>query len=86
MTASRLTPAQERMLAEVRRAGEKVYNGRARRTVEALKAHFLIEYDYELVSHIKGGGTRYTEQFTVRPVLEDKIESRRQLRRDVVDS
>lgn len=32
---SRLTAAQQRILAEVRADGERVYNGRARRTIEA---------------------------------------------------
>ena len=59
-----LTPAQSRYLEEIRAAGMRRYNGRARRPLEALRAHGLIEYDFDLIPHLGG---RYTEQFTCRP-------------------
>lgn len=62
-----LTSAQARVLAEVRAAGERSYNGRARRSVEALAGLGLVTYDYDLVLHAKGGGVTATERFTVRP-------------------
>jgi hypothetical protein len=60
-----LTPAQQRYLAEIRAAGVKRYNGRARKPLEALRAAGLVEYDFEL--RPAGIGTM-TELFTVRPV------------------
>jgi hypothetical protein len=60
-----LTDPQRRMLQEVRDAGTRSYNGRARRTLEALEQAGLVEYDYELVPHADGV---YTERFTVTPV------------------
>jgi hypothetical protein len=45
--SARLTPAQERTLAEVRLAGERRYDGRARRAVEALEAAGLVVVERE---------------------------------------
>lgn len=67
MTAAQLTPAQARMLAEVREAGERRYNGRARSQVLALDALGLVEWDYTLRPDGLG---RYTELYTVRPAPE----------------
>lgn len=60
-----LTPAQGRYLVEIRRNGERKYNGRARRPLEALRDAGLIEYDYTLVPVQNG---RFTELFIARPV------------------
>lgn len=69
VTDRKLTTAQERYLAEIRAVGERAYNGRARRPVEALAAAGLIEYDFALVPHAdSGGGIAFTERFTCRPV------------------
>ena len=56
------------MLTEVRKAGEMKYNGRARRTIEALERAGLVEYDFELIPHAIGS---WGEQFTVRPLDPD---------------
>lgn len=60
-----LTAAQARYLDEIRVAGVRAYNGRARKPVEALARLGLITYEYELVPHWNG---RYTERYTCRPV------------------
>ena len=60
----RLTVAQARYLAEIRAAGVKRYNGRARRPLEALKRAGLIEYEYDLVPQARG---KWTESFVARP-------------------
>lgn len=62
-----MTPAQERYLREIRAAGERSYNGRARKPLEALRAAGLVEYDFTL---IPTGMGRYMECFTVRPVYD----------------
>lgn len=41
----RLSPAQERMLADVRKDGAGSYDGRARRTAEALAAAGLVTFE-----------------------------------------
>lgn len=61
----RLTPAQQRMLADIQR-GPRVYNGRARPVVEALVAAGLVEAEYELTPHANGIGMRFTQEITVR--------------------
>lgn len=64
-----LTPAQARYLDEIRAAGERSYNGRARNPIETLRSHGLIEYDFELVPHAdSGSGISFTERYTCRPV------------------
>lgn len=63
---SRLTKPQQRLLDRVRLAGELRQNGRARRTVEALAAAGLVEYDFELVPQARGSGVSFTEGFIVR--------------------
>lgn len=72
-TLSKLTEPQRRMLAEIRAAGgTKTYNGRARKTLEALEAAGLVEYDYELDAHANG---RYTERFfdvKARPMTSEE--------------
>ena len=60
----KLSPAQARMLRDVREDGERTYNGLARKTVEKLESLGLVTSDFELVPH---DGGRYTERFTVRP-------------------
>lgn len=59
-----VTTAQERYLAEIREAGERSYNGRARKPLEALRQMGYIEYDFTLVPQMN---MRFTEQFTARP-------------------
>ncbi len=65
----KLTAPQARYLAEIREAGERSYNGRARRPLEALERAGLIEYDYALVPRASGSGLigELTERFTARP-------------------
>jgi len=60
-----VTGPQERMLKEVRAAGTRTYNGRARRTVTALEEAGLVEVEYDLVPHAKGNGISFTERFIV---------------------
>lgn len=62
-----LTAAQARCLDEVRAAGAsgRAYNGRARRTIEALERAGLVTATMDLVPHV---GDRFTERWTVRPV------------------
>lgn len=59
-----LTEPQKRLLERVRREGVVTMNGRARKTVQALAKHGLIEYEFDLVPHWNG---RYTELFIVKP-------------------
>lgn len=64
-----LTAPQRRMLAEVAASPNgKSYNGRARRSVEALKAQGLVTSEFELVPHVRpyGPGCDYTERYTLR--------------------
>jgi len=63
-----LTAPQRRYLAEIREAGERRYNGRARRTLEALETEGLIEIEYDQVAHAKGNGIELTEVFICRPI------------------
>ena len=67
MAARKLTGPQRELLARVEATGEVRQNGRARRTVEALEAAGLIEYDYDLVPHADGCGISFTELFIIRP-------------------
>lgn len=48
MTDPKLTPAQSRYLKEIRDAGEKTYNGRAMRVIEALDRLNLVTAHYDL--------------------------------------
>lgn len=59
----KLTDPQARMLVETVETGEKRLNGRARRTVEALTAAGLVEFDYDLVPHVG----KWSELFIVHP-------------------
>jgi hypothetical protein len=59
-----MTAAQRRYLAAIVAAGEKSYNGRARKPVTALRDAGLVTYEFDLVPHYNG---RYTELFIVRP-------------------
>src|SRR2546423_2630637 len=61
-----LTPAQSRYLREIQEAGQRSYNGRARKPLEALRIVGLIEYDFDLVS--SGAYGQMTERFTCRPL------------------
>jgi hypothetical protein len=63
----KLTPAQQRYLDEIETAGERRYNGRARRTVEALRDAGLIEFDYDQRAQEKGNGIELVEIFICRP-------------------
>lgn len=64
MTA-KLTAAQERMLADVRKYGERRYNGRARTQIERLAELGLTEYDYTF--RFVGMSGRTSDLYTVRP-------------------
>lgn len=67
-TAPKLSTAQQTMLDNVTRDGVRKYNGRARRTVEALRAAGLVEVEVDSVPQTKGGGIQLVTLFTVRPV------------------
>jgi hypothetical protein len=69
MTGPKLSPAQARMLDEVRSAGERTYNGRARRTVERLASLGLVTVEYDQIAQSKGSGIELVERFRVRPTL-----------------
>lgn len=62
-----MTPAQARMLSEVHAKGEKVYNGRARRTVEALEAAGYVTVERDSIPQSKGSGIELVERLTVKP-------------------
>jgi hypothetical protein len=68
-----MTTAQQRYLEEIREAGTRTYNGRARRPVEALAALGLIGYRYEQVPQSKGNGIEVTERFVCWPVTEPDL-------------
>lgn len=53
----KLTPAQERYLAEIRESGEKTYNGRAYRNLVALEDAGLIKVEWFVV---RGDAERHT--------------------------
>lgn len=67
-----LTPAQHRILMEVRNAGSKVYNGRARRPIEALERHGLVHVQWDMRAQSKGGGIELVEVITVTPIYEEE--------------
>lgn len=52
------------MLAEVRAAGSRRYNGRARSRVEALARAGLVAYDFGIIPHGLGD---YTQLYVVWP-------------------
>lgn len=64
-----LTVAQARYLSEIREAGEKRYNGRARRPLEALRQLGLIEWDFDV--YLTSGGSMGGTVFIVRPTQID---------------
>jgi len=65
-----LTPGQARILAAVRAAGCKVYNGRAHRQIDALERLGLVWVEWDSVPHAKGSGMYLTERITVRPARQ----------------
>ncbi len=65
--AAALTPAQRRILADVRAAGVKTYNGRARRQITALEAAGLVDVEWDMHPQPKGGGINLVWRITVRP-------------------
>ena len=71
-TNEELTSAQKRYLREIREADRegrppKVYNGRARRTIEALEEAGLVEADWDMIPQAKGNGMELVERITVWP-------------------
>lgn len=62
-----LTPAQQRYLAEIRAAGRKVYNGRARRPIKALETAGLVNVDWDMRAQAKGNGIELVWVITVAP-------------------
>jgi hypothetical protein len=58
-----LTAPQRRYLAEIREAGTRTYNGRARRTLETLQDAGLIEVEYDQRAQSKGNGIELAERF-----------------------
>lgn len=69
---AKLSPAQQRILDEVRRDGERKYNGRARKPIKALEIARLVEVDWNRVAQAKGGGIELVEVITVRPRVPDR--------------
>lgn len=63
----KLTAAQERYLAEIRRDGKRVYNGRARKPIKALEAAGLVDVDWDMRATAKGNGIQMVEVITVTP-------------------
>jgi hypothetical protein len=70
-----LTSPQELMLGRLLTAGPKVFNGRARRTIEKLTELGLVKSYWESVPHAKGGGMYMSESITVVPNWR-KLDSR----------
>ena len=68
MTTPKLTGPQRALLARVRAEGVVVLNGRARRTVQALRDAGLVAVSFDLVPHASGSGIGFTEEFTLRPL------------------
>lgn len=62
---SGLTAAQRTMLRQIQQPGGRRYDGRSRRTIEALAAAGLVEYDH-WYSHSSWRGST-VEIFLVRP-------------------
>ncbi len=62
-----LTPAQSRILAAVRRDGERRYNGLARRPIEALERAGLVTVTWDAVPEAKGSSMTLVQRITVRP-------------------
>lgn len=59
-----LTYAQEDLLEKVRRDGVRIFNGRARKTIEALEKAGLVTVEWDL--DIRAGGSS-AWRITVRP-------------------
>lgn len=55
------------MLADVRAAGSRTYNGRARRTVKRLEELGLVEAEWDMDLVTKGGGASTLWRITVTP-------------------
>lgn len=72
---AKLTKAQQRYLDEIRAKPGKVYNGRGRKPLTALRDAGLITYDFTLVPHanIHGSGMSFTEEFTCFPTTEESV-------------
>jgi hypothetical protein len=80
-SAKKLTKAQEGILYLVRAEGRRIYNGRARRPVEALEKAGLVNVDWDMDLHVKGNGMDASQRITVtalcgtagckRPVAEE---------------
>lgn len=62
-----LTGPQRRILADVRAAGSKVYNGRAFKPLEALEARGLVEVDWDIVPAHNQHGLSTMWRLTVTP-------------------
>ena len=80
-----LSPAQARVLYEVRQEGQHVYNGRMRRTVEALERAGLVEVEYDHLPQAKGNGIELVERLTVRPRYREAEDRGRIMTEDVVE-
>lgn len=62
-----LTPSQRRIYDEVRRDGKRIYNGRARRPIEALEKRGLATVDWDMEARTKGNGIQLCWRITVTP-------------------
>jgi hypothetical protein len=69
---SGLTVAQHRILTEVRATGSRVYNGRARRSIQALEDAGLVTATYDMIPQWKGGGMELVDRITVTPKEVDQ--------------
>jgi hypothetical protein len=58
-----MTPAMQRILDEVQRDGQRIYNGRLRKQIIQLRDRGLVDAEMDLVLHGKGDAT---ERWTVR--------------------
>lgn len=67
---TKLTPAQQRLLDEVRAKGTVVKNGRARKPIEALEAAGLVVADWDLVPAAIGP---WYWRITVTPVPDESM-------------
>jgi hypothetical protein len=72
---TKLTKAQQRYLEEIRQAGVKTYNDRARRPLEALEQAGLITVEWDMRAQTKGNGIELVGHNTARPVEAHLLEA-----------
>jgi hypothetical protein len=72
MTDQPLTPAQARILADVRAAGSKTYTGVARPAIKELERRGLVTVNWDMHLVTKGGGSQARWRITVTPPTKGK--------------